>query len=371
MTITSLLVILIVLLGGIYLYRNYDVDKLAKNLTGGQTDTGTVLSTSFPVSLNGEIPQQLMTTGNSIVLRTTDEVIFFDSGGSTQHSFTHRYTNPVLKCGGSRLLTYDRGGYGYRTDSSSGLHYNGRTESTIITGAISSRGSYALAVSETRYAGSVIVNSRSNEEILRWYSASDQIVDLSFSDDGASLAIACVGFENNGLIAKVYILNVNKPSSEEKEVLSFEGAMPVAVDYKSDGSIHLVCDTFIGVISANLQSQQQISFSNSIYRYVFTPTRTILLNTDTSAVSFTLTSVDRSGNKEDVQVKGGGNDVCVDDNGMIYLLEKTSILTFDASLELKKELATDSSVFAMTALGNKLYLLSDSKLARLEDMILS
>lgn len=368
MTIMSLLIILVVLLGGIYLYRNYDVDNLAQNLTGGQTETGTVLSNSFPVSLNGEIPQELTTTGNSLVLRTTDEIIFFDSGGSTQHSFTHRYTNPALKSGGNRLLTYDRGGYGYRIDSGSGLHYSGRTESTLITGTISSRGSYALAVSETRYAGSVIVRSRSNEEVLRWYSASDQIVDLAFSDDGAYLAIACIGFENNSLAAKVYILDVNRQTSEEKGVITFTGALPVAIDYKSDGSIHLLCDTFVGVVSGDLQSQLEVPFSNSIYRYVFTSTRTILLNTDTSAVSFTLTSVDRGGNKEDVQVKGGGNDICVDDNGMIYLLEKTSILTFDSSLELKKELATDSSVFAMAALGNKLYLLSDAKLARWEDM---
>jgi hypothetical protein len=370
LSVLSLVILLGALIGGIYLYRNYDVDNLAQTLTGSQNE-GTVLSTSFPISMSGEMPQQLITAGNSLVLRTTDEVFFFDKNGSTQHSFTHRYTNPVLKSGGSRLLTYDRGGYGYRVDSSSGLHYSGRTESSLITGAISSRGSYALAVSETRYACSVIVSSRSNEEILRWYSVDDQIVDMSFSDDGSLLALACVGFEDNSLVAKVYILQVNKSTDEEKAVLTFDGAMPIAIDYKSDGSIHLICDSFVGVIASDLQSQQEISYSNSLYQYIFTSTRTILLSTDTSAVSFTLTSVDRSGNKEDVQVKGGGTDVCVDSNGMIYLLEKTSILTFDSSLELKKELATDSSVFAMAALGNKLYLLSDAQLARWEDTLVS
>ena len=127
-----------------------------------------------------------MFPGNSLVLRTTDEIIFFDSSGNTQHSLPHRFTNPVMKAGSSRLLTYDRGGYSYRIDSSSGLHYTGRTESTLLTGAISDKGTYALAVSETRYAGSVIVNSRTNEEVLRWYSVNDQIVDLSFSRDGHS-----------------------------------------------------------------------------------------------------------------------------------------------------------------------------------------
>ena len=68
------------------------------------------------------------------------------------------------------------------------------------------------------------------------------------------------------------------------------------------------------------------------------------------------------------RLKAGGNDICVDDSGNVYLLEKSSILTYDSSLELKKELAIDTSVFAMATLGNKLYLLSDTMLARWEDM---
>jgi len=368
MTFMSVLILLSVLLLGIYIYRNYDTDDLVQNLTGGQAETGTVVSSSFPVSLTGAVPQQLEATGNSLVLRTTDEVIFFDTNGRNQHSFTHRFTNPILKTGGGRLLTYDRGGYGYRTDSSSGLHYTGRTESTILTGAISSRGSYALAVAETRYAGSVIVNDRGNEEILRWYSVTDQIIDLAFSDNGNELAIACVGFEDNTLVGKVYVVNVSKSTSEEKAVFTFADTMPIAVDYKTGGSIHLLCDNYVGIIDSDLAEQQQIEFSNKIYSYGFTDDATILLNTDMSAVSYTLTSINRTGKRNDVQVKGGGNDMVIDDNGTIYLLEKNSILTFDDSLELKKEIPTDSSVFAMAAIGSKLYLLSDAKLGGWEDL---
>ena len=174
--------------------------------------------------------------------------------------------------------------------------------------------------------------------------------------------------KTNALVAKVYILDVSSSTTSEKAAITFDGALPVAVDYKSDNSIHLLCDTFVGVISPQLE-KTEVTFSNSVYRYVFTPSRTILLNTDTSAVSFTLTSIDRSGNKTDVQIKGGGNDICVDDSGNVYLLEKSSILTYDSSLELKKELAIDTSVFAMATLGNKLYLLSDTMLARWEDMV--
>ena len=87
-----------------------------------------------------------------------------------------------------------------------------------------------------------------------------------------------------------------------------------------------------------------------------------------SAVSFTLTSVDRQGNKEDVQIRGGGNDIAVDDRGNIYLLEKTSIQRFNSSLELLEEISVDSSIFSLATLNNTLYLLSDSQLARLSDL---
>ena len=370
LTILSLVIILVVLVIGIYLYRNYDMDNLAQNLTGQQANTGTVQSNGFPVSLNGEVPQDLIAVGNSLVLQTQDEVIFVDSGGSTQHTFTHRYTNPVLKADGSRLLTYDRGGYSYRIDSSSGLNYSGRTEATLITGAISSRGSYALAVAENRSAGSVIVRSRSNEIILEWLSASDQIVDLAFSDNGSELAVACVGFEENRLVSKVYIFDVSSSTTAEtaeQAVLTFENALPLALDYKSDGNIHLICDTFVGVINSSYEAST-VSFSNSVYRYYFTSSDTILLTTDVSAVSFTLISIDRQGNKEDVQIRGGGNDIAVDDRGNIYLLERTSIQRFNSSLELLEEISVDSSIFSIATLNNTLYLLSDSQLARLSDL---
>ena len=366
-TVLSLVILLVVLIIGIYLYRNYDVDDLAQNLTGQQANTGTVQSNGFPVSLNGEVPQDLLVVGNSLVLQTQDEIIFVDSGGGTQHTFTHRYTNPVLKGDGSRLLTYDRGGYSYRIDSSSGLNYSGRTEATLITGDISSRGSYALAISENRYAGSVIVRSRSNEDILKWSSVNDQIVDLAFSDNGSELAIACVGFEDNQLVSKVYILDVSVSTTQEKAEISFPGALPVALDYKSDGSIHLICDSYIGVINSNFESST-VSFSNSLYRYYFTSDRTILLTTDLSAVSFTLTSIGQNGTKEDVQIKGGGNDIAVDGRGNIYLLEKTSIQRFNSKLELLEEISVDSSIFSIATLNNTLYLLSDSQLARLSDL---
>ena len=73
---------------------------------------------------------------------------------------------PGGPAGGGRILTYDRGGYGYRIDSGSGLHLNSRMENTILTGTISEKRSYAIVTKEARYAGSVTVYSKGNEETV-------------------------------------------------------------------------------------------------------------------------------------------------------------------------------------------------------------
>ena len=229
------------------------------------------------------------------------------------------------------------------------------------------RGSYALAVAENRYAGSVIMRSRSNEWIATWSSPEDQIVDLAFSDNGSELAVACVGFEESRIVSRVYILDVSSDAEEEKAVITFPEALPLAVDYKSDGSVHIICDTFVGVIESDLNAYT-VGFSNSAYRYCFTDSETILLTTDLSAVSFTMTCIGRDGEKTDVQIKGGGNDIAVDSRGGIYLLEKTSIQRFNGDLQLLEEISVDSSIFSIAVLNNTLYLLSDSQLARLSDL---
>ena len=44
----SLVIILFMVILGIYLNRNYDVNDLAQNLTGNKVETGTVQSSGFP-----------------------------------------------------------------------------------------------------------------------------------------------------------------------------------------------------------------------------------------------------------------------------------------------------------------------------------
>lgn len=346
----------------LYFYQNYDLEELAQTVKSGGEETQVVTGHSFPVAMNGVNPVALSKVGSGIVLLTGEETLFFDSSGSASYNFIHQFTNPVVKSGGGRLLTYDRGGYGFRIDSESGLHYNARMENTILTGTIGRKLSYALAVSESRYAGSVAVYEKSNKELLRWYSVSDQILDLDFTYDGSYLAVAAVGFADGDVVGKIYLLDLKDPTGAEAAVYSFPGSLPLAVDCKKNGSIHLICDNAVGVVDPDGNTVSE-EISASLNDYYFTDTDTVLLTSDTGGISFSMIKMDSSGQRQSVQVRGSGLDV-VTDGDSVYVLEKNVIQRFDRTLEPVEQLPVSSDVFAIEASDGGVYLLSANQLDR-------
>ena len=345
---------------GIYFYENYDLQNLIENVTGTNEgeNTGT-LGESFPVSLTGINPLSISQSGNDLVLLTDEEEMLY-RGGNAGHHFNHRYTNPVLKQAGGRILTYDRGGYGYRIDSGSGLHINGRMKNIILTATISEKKSYAIVTKEARYAGSVTVFSRSNEEILKWYSASEQIVDAAISPSERYLAVVCVGFEGGVLSSKIYIIDLKRQSEEPKAVLTFENALPVAIDYKSNGQIHLVTDMGIGVVSKDFSSQRMAVYNNGLYQYHFSGGRSYMLTTDANSVSCSILMTD---GETEQSATLSGEVLDVSDNGKkLFVLGKSVITVLDRDLQPEGTLRVQNDVYGIEAIGNRVYLLSSNSL---------
>ncbi|MDD6034074.1 MAG: DUF5711 family protein [Oscillospiraceae bacterium] len=360
LAVLSALTLLAAVIVGIYFYRNYDLNQLAQTAKNGGEDT-VVTDHSFPVAMNGVNPVALSKVGSGVVLLTAEETIFFDGNGASRYSFNHQYTNPVIKSGGGRLLTYDRGGYGYRIDSEGGLHYNARMENTILTGAMGRKQSYALVTSESRYAASVTVYGKSNKEVLRWYSVSDQVLDVAFSYDGSTLAVAAVGFEDGDVAGRLYLLDL-QDTGAEAEVWSFPGALPLAVDCKKNGSVHLLCDNLLYQLDGKGEITR-VPLTSTLQNFCFTETDTVLITSDAAGLSFSLIRVSSTGEQKSVQVRGSGLDLASDGES-IYVLEKSVVQRFDRALEPLEQLPISSDVFKLEASDGGVYLLSANQLDR-------
>lgn len=352
-------------IGGLYLYRNYDMDQLM-DLWSKKSENGSISQGSFPISVDGISPQRILSSEKAVILLTKDEVAVVSPEGEVLHNFTHQYTNAVVKASGNRLLTYDKGGYGYRVDNYSDLLYDAKFSKSILTGEIAGDGSYAIVTGETNYAGSVTVFGKNNQELLKWYSASDQIVDLSFSMDSKYLAVGCVGFQDGNLMAKVYLLSVYDGEEVEKAVVSFAGALPLDVSYTEEGAVHLVCDNKIVVINKDFSASSQISLEGQVVSCHTSQYRTLAVLESAGQVAHTILEVSGNGEQHSTQVNGDIFDLA-DSEFKVYLLVKNNIYVFDAGLQKNGEIPLDNDVFDITSVKESIYVLDSLKFDRLAE----
>ena len=114
------------------------------------------------------------------------------------------------------------------------------------------------------------------------------------------------------LSSKLYVIDLKRQSEEAKAVITFSGALPVALDYKKNGQIHLVTDVGVGIVSKDFSSQRTAAYANGLYQYHFTNDRTYVLTTDTNSVSCSILMTDGEAEKV-ATLKGEVLDVS--DNG--------------------------------------------------------
>ena len=343
---------------GVYFYQNYDIEDLIANAKDKTVKSGE-LGENFPVSLSGITPISITASGHSLILLTDEEEMFY-SGSTTGHHFNHRFTNPVIKEVKGRVLTYDRGGYSYRIDSANGLHLSDSTDDIILTATISDSKDYAIVTKAERYAGCVTVYNRSNDEVIKWYSAEEQIVDISIAPSGRYLAVLCAGFDNGILSSKVYVIDLKRKSFEAKSVINFDNSMPVAVDYKRNGEIHIVTDNSICIVSKNFENKREVNFNNSLRKYLFNGNRTYVITSATNSVSCTVMMTDGEVENSEV-LKLDLLDVS--HNGRkIFILGKNQIKVLDRELFAIGTLKVKNDVYSIEAIGNHIYMLSGNML---------
>lgn len=363
----AVLLILAAIFGGVYLYQRYDLEQILKNAAenaGNNPPAAAVKTTSFPVTLDSVEPLEIQALGSSVALLTSDEAALLDVDGKTSFQFVHGFTNPVLKAGDERVLTYDRRGYGFRLDSRQGNLYTGRSSNTILTGAAGHGAVFALVTTEPHYAGSVTVYNKAGEELVKWYS-SDQIVDVDFSSDDSRLAAACVSFDKSGeLVASVHVIDIRKET--EVAVPEFSGVLPVAVDYKKGGQIHLVCDSALAIAEKDLKTTRTEPYLRQLQAYAFTEEETLLVSSDSHEAASTITLTPGEGESRSVTVPAAVEDIAASGDGVSVLMA-SEVRRYTQKFELAGTYRVSSGVFRIEMAGDRVFSLSKSYLDVLGD----
>jgi hypothetical protein len=361
--------VILLLLGGaagfLYAYEKYDLGGLldsAQTPNAPVSQSTTMQTGSFPVWLDATNPLDMEIFGSGMVLLTNDEVAVLGSDGSVSSQYVHGFTNPVLRIGDNRYLLYDRGGYGYRVENQLGTIADGRSSNTILSGTSGHTSTFALVTTKDYYAGSIIVYGKNGRELMTWDST-EQIVDLAFSPNDRYLAAATVIFETSGVLsARVHLFDTDK--QKEIAVADFSDALPIAVNILEDGTVHLVTDQFLGILTEDFSEQSKVPYLQPLRKYQFSHQNTLLVTSSANEVSSTLSLVSKNGEKQDQTIRNSITDICLNEEGLC-VLAGGSIRTYSLKMEMLQTEQVASDVFQVLYNKGEVYTMSASCLDKL------
>ena len=169
----------------------------------------------YPLDFAGDQVRGTYEVGKNLAVLTDSNLYFFNETGKEIRNIQHKYSNPVVRVNGRRVLIYDRGGKNLRVESLSRTQSRKELEYPIYAGAISPKGEVAVATSAQRRLAemSVYDNMLGEPAKYKFKSAENYITDLEFSYNGKEIAVAAVNVSDGELLSSMQTFKLNKEES--------------------------------------------------------------------------------------------------------------------------------------------------------------
>lgn len=168
----------------------------------------------YPIEFSSATIRQTETMGNSLLVLTDTHLHIYNRHGKLLRSVEHQFTDPVMKCAGSRILLYDPDSTRLLIESKTGSVREMAFDYPVQFATLSAGGDLAVITNAQRFLGQVVVYSSAlGDPIFSWKSAESYLYHVAFSSDGDSIAVAGAQVSEGDLVSglTMYRLNGQEP----------------------------------------------------------------------------------------------------------------------------------------------------------------
>ncbi len=281
----------------------------------------------FPVSTQGDVISNGNFTriDNNLVFASDTHFVTMNSYGRAIYNYPQSFSNPVLvKAADCDLsLVYNLGGKEFFVNTIDSTIFTGEAEDNILVADIAKDGTYAIVTEKDGYLSKLFVYSSDNQQIFAYSFADYYITSLSIDSKGKTAVLSGISAHDGSQIGCVYVLNFTK----EEPVLfkEFENNVLYFVDHLSNNYACIIGENATYTLNVMTKSFETVEYDSK--------TLTAFdINTDTN--NFVL-SLSRSGDGR----------MC-------------DILTFSNSGKLRKTIATELEISAISTYKNRILALS-------------
>lgn len=286
-------------------------------------------SGSYPIELKSTETLNTITKGSYYYLLTNTHISAYSNSGKEVLNFEHGFENPVIKTSASRSLVYDQGGKTFYVFDINSLLYTMTTEGEILTAAVANRGNFAVATTNEKYTASVTVYDDEAQNIYEWYSAKDMINAIGLSSSGDKLAVATLNVDDSKFKSTLSVFQYDSATAEYTE--SFDNTLIRTIDTSFSSYFTVATDK-------KIKSYKWRNFKNNSYENDYN--LMFFDSTDDGYISVFSRENNRSDNR---------------------------VVVLDKSGEIKYQFNYKGTISDISADGDKVYLLSETELLRLDD----
>lgn len=341
---------------------------LAKVLpgSGGGQNGQERQSEGFPYSINANLVRDMQMFGPDVLLLTEESVTVLDASGKEVSRLPHTYKRPAMNLRAGRLIVYDRGGRKLRIQNRKKILLEKELGADIITCAVGRGGNFAVVTRAENAAGFLTVYDKNVNEVFKWRSSKDYIMNVALSDDGKYAAAVVTGSEAGKLYSRAYVFDFSKETPLAE--LSYPDASLFDVAFSGKSTVLVAGDTLRGVIENRTKRADPVTFGTSELR---------CYSTSEEGVSATVLSEYGSMNANDLIVcdedgqelfrhafEQEVRDVSCDGSNTAVLLAG-SVQAFDGKGRQIGHFAVRSDALRVLVNGRSTYVLSMGELDRL------
>ena len=285
---------------------------------------------SYPIELGGTETVNTVSRGSYYYVLSNTDIVAFNNSGKSLFSFTHGYENPVLKVSATRAMVFEQGGNEALIFDLKGLKTTAKTEKSIITGAVSDSGRYALVTLSDKYASAVTVYDKKDNAVYEWYSAENTVNNVAVSPNGKKIAVSSFNANSGQFNTTLSVLNFKSADPEFSE--TFNNLLIYNIDSSFKSGFTVITENNIKFIKWHKYKQETYKndYSASVFRTG--PNGCVaVFNRESDKTDNRIAVFSKSGKlTAEFNYKGIVSDIAVRGNH-IYCMSDTEIFLLDKS----------------------------------------
>lgn len=317
--------LLLVILSVILIVINWD--KITAPLKDAALDLD---DGGFPIQLAGSPDYSLSTMGDNLCLLTDMYLTAYTLDGARISETQHGLQNPAMLTNDKRALLYDISGKELGLYSRTGNLYKKTLDDTIVFCALSSDERCAVVTTSARYVNTLYVFNGEGEQVFRYNSPLEKLMQAEFSDDGSELYVSTVSAANGELSLKIVRFDLKKAESSvwEKYIGS---SLTYTLEYSGDG-LYVVTENGAMLLDTETgEVLKSAAYGKTITEILSTDKLRMTVFSDSASNGSVLTLYDKELNAAASAVVLGAIDIAAYGD-RVYVLTSTEVIEYDSAL---------------------------------------